>query len=258
MIDVKNLNFSYKDKKVLHNLNFNIKENTITTIIGNNGSGKSTLAKILVGLLQYEGTIKINNKLLNKNIKEIRKEIGIVFENPDNQFVAETVFSDIAFTLENMKYNKKDIKKKIIDISNYLNIDNILNVEPNSLSGGKKQLVALASALVHDPKILILDEALTYVDGIEKENIYKLLKDLKNKGMTIINITHDVEETLLSDNIILINNGTIEFDGKKEDFYKLKDINLPFIVELSNKLMFYDLIDKVYYDMEELVGVLWK
>lgn len=257
MIKVKNLNFCYKNKKVLNDLSFDIKENTITTIIGPNGSGKSTLAKILVGLLKYDGIIEIDNKLLNKNIKELRKEIGIVFENPDNQFVAETVYYDIAFTLENMNY-KGNIKKKIMDIARYLNIDNILNSEPNSLSSGKKQLVALASALVHDPKILILDEALTYIDGIEKDKVYQLLKELKDKGMTIINITHDVEETYLSDNIISIDKGIIKFNGKKEDYYKLNSINLPFMVELSNKLMFYDLIDRVYYDMEELVGVLWK
>lgn len=261
-IIVKNLNFSYGNKVILKDLNFEIEKNTITTIIGPNGSGKSTLVKILVGLLKSSGTIKIEDMLLVKeNIREIRKNIGVVFENPDNQFVAETVMDDIAFTLENMNYNKKEIKEKVEKIAEYLNITDILEVNPHLLSGGKKQMVALGSALVHNPKILILDEALTYVDNFEKENIYKVLTDLKKKGLTIINVTHDIEETLFSDNIIVLNNGIV-FNGRKEDLYKsdIKKLgfDLPFIVELSNRLIFYDLIDRIYYDMEELVNTLWK
>lgn len=104
---VKNLDFSYKDKKVLNNVNFEIEDNSITTILGNNGSGKSTLVKILLGLLNSKGYIKINDQLLIKeNFNNIRKQIGVVFENPDNQFVAETVMDDIAFTLENMNIKK--------------------------------------------------------------------------------------------------------------------------------------------------------
>ena len=159
IIDIKNLNFKYKEKEVFNNFNLQLENGSFTTIIGLNGSGKSTLIKILLGLLKYEGIIKIDDILLNKdNIKNIRKSIGIVFENPDNQFVAETVMDDIAFSLENLQMNSKNIKEKIMKMANYIGISRLLEREPHSLSGGEKQLVALASALIHEPKILILDD----------------------------------------------------------------------------------------------------
>lgn len=259
-IVVNNLNFNYGDKQILKDICFEIEKNTMNTIIGFNGSGKSTLVKLLTGLLKSDGNIIIEDKLLVKeNLKEIRKDIGVVFENPDNQFIAETVMDDIAFTLENMNYSKKEIKKRIKKISNYLDIKDILEYNPHSLNGEKKQMVALASALIHEPKILILDDALTNIDYYQKEKIYSLLNDLKKKGLTIINITHDIEETLFSDNILVLDEGSIIFNGNKDNLYKanINGFDLPFIVELSNKLMFYNLIDKVYYNMEELVDALW-
>lgn len=263
MIDIKRLDFRYRNNIIFQNLNLNFEKNQITTILGSNGSGKSTLVKILVGLLKFDGNIKIDGVFLNRdNIKDIRKKIGVVFENPDNQFIAETVMDDIAFTLENMGYDKKVIREKIYEITSYLNIKHILESNPHFLSNGEKQLVALASALVHDPKILILDEALTYVDNNDKKEIYQIFKDLKNKGLTIINITHDIEETLFSDKIVVLGDNKVIFNGNRDDFYNstLNQLGFeyPFIVDLSNKLMFYDLIDKRYYDMEELVDALWK
>lgn len=265
MIKITNLNFNYKSKQLFNGLNMEIEKGKITSIIGPNGSGKSTLVKILIGLYNFNGTIKINDLLLLKdNIKEIRKSIGVVFTNPDNQFVAETVMDDIAFTLENMNYKKKDIRKKIEEITKYLGIYNILEYNPHDLNSNQKQLVSLASALVHDPKILILDEALTMLDPFDKEKILNILKELNNKGLTILNISHDIEDTLISDKIYVLNEGKIVLSGTKEEVYKEENIlhnlgfELPFMVELSNRLMFYDLIDHVIYDMEEMVDNLWK
>lgn len=265
MIKITNLNFNYKSKQLFNGLNMEIEKGKITSIIGPNGSGKSTLVKILIGLYNYNGTIKINDILLLKdNIKEIRKSVGVVFTNPDNQFVAETVMDDIAFTLENMNYKKKDIRKKIEEITKYLGIYDILEYNPHDLNSNQKQLVSLASALVHDPKILILDEALTMLDPFDKEKILNILKELNNKGLTILNISHDIEDTLISDKIYVLNEGKIVLSGTKEEVYKEENIlhnlgfELPFMVELSNRLMFYDLIDHVIYDMEEMVDNLWK
>lgn len=264
-ITIVNLNFQYKEKIVFQNVNLTIESGTITSIIGPNGCGKSTLVKILLGLLKYNGMIKIGNLLLVKdNIREIRKRIGVVFENPDNQFVSETVMDDIAFTLENMHYDKKEIRNRVEAISRYLGIYDILEKNPHSLSGGQKQLVALASALVHEPQILILDEAFTMIDSGYKDFIYKILKDQTEKGVTILNITHDMEETLIGDNIIVMHDGKVELQGSKEEIYKEEKrlhklgFALPFIVELSYRLMFYDLIDHMIYDMEEMVDTLWK
>ena len=265
MIKITNLNFNYKSKQLFNGLNMEIEKGKITSIVGPNGSGKSTLVKILIGLYNFNGTIKINDLLLLKdNMKEIRKSIGVVFTNPDNQFVAETVMDDIAFTLENMNYKKKDIRKKIEEITKYLGIYDILEYNPHDLNSNQKQLVSLASALVHDPKILILDEALTMLDPFDKEKILNILKELNDKGLTILNISHDIEDTLISDKIYVLDKGKIVLSGMKDEVYKEEDLlhklgfELPFMIELSNRLMFYDLIDHVIYDMEEMVDSLWK
>ena len=265
MITIKNLMFKYQNKIIFDNVDFNIKKGEITSIIGPNGSGKSTLIKIIIGLYRYNGKIEINNiPLLKDNIKEIRKSIGVVFTNPDNQFVAETVMDDIAFTLENMNYKKENIRKKIEEITKYLGIYDILEYNPHDLNSNQKQLVSLASALVHDPKILILDEALTMLDPFDKEKILNILKELNSKGLTILNISHDIEDTLISDKIYVLDKGKIVLLGTKDEVYKEEDLlhklgfELPFMVELSNRLMFYDLIDHIIYDMEEMVDSLWK
>lgn len=266
IIDIKALNFKYDDKTIFENFDLQIKRGTFISVIGQNGSGKSTLIKILLGLLKCDGEIIIDDLVLNKeNLKEIRKKIGIVFENPDNQFIAETVMDDIAFSLENLKMKPRDIRRKVKEIANYVGISHLLEREPHSLSGGEKQLVALASALVHEPKILILDEALTMVDIRVRKQIYNILDDIhKNKNMTIINVTHDMDEILYSEEILLLDNGKIILNGSKKEvlleektFNKL-NLELPFMVSLSIKLMYYGLIDHLIFDMNEMVNEIWK
>lgn len=265
MISIKKLGFKYRQKEIFNDLDMVIEKGKITSIIGPNGCGKSTLVKILVGLYRYTGSIVIDNiPLLKDNRKAIRQKIGVVFTNPDNQFVAETVIDDIAFTLENMNYKKIHISKKIEEVTKYLGIYDILETNPHDLNSNQKQLVSLASALVHDPDILILDEALTLLDPLEKDRVLDILKDLNKKGLTILNISHDIEDTLISDMIYVMDEGKIILSGSKEEVYKeekvLKSLGfkLPFMVELSNRLMFYDLIDHVIYDMKEMVDILWK
>ena len=265
MISIKNLEFKYRNKELFKDLNLEFEDKKIISLIGPNGSGKSTLVKILVGLYRYNGSITIDGTpLLKDNRKEIRKKIGVVFTNPDNQFVAETVMDDIAFTLENMNYKKEDIRKKIEEVTKYLGIYDILEANPHDLNSNQKQLVSLASALVHEPKVLILDEALTMLDPFDKEKILNILKELNNKGLTILNISHDIEDTLISDYIYVLDKGKIILNGPKEEVYKEEDVlhklgfELPFMVELSNRLIFYDLIDHVIYNMEEMVDTLWK
>lgn len=266
IISLKNINFYYKDKEIFKDFNLEIEKGSFTTIIGTNGSGKSTLVRIILGLLVCEGEIVINNNILNnENLKNIISKIGVVFENPDDQFVAETVMDDIAFSLENMNIEAKEIKSRINKISKLIGINDILEREPHSLSGGEKQLVALASALVTDPDILILDEAFTMIDTIDREKIYKILEKLnKISKITIINITHDMDEILYGKNLVVIDKGNIVLNGPKEyvfleekTFNKL-GLKLPFMVELTTKLEYYGLIDHLVFDMEELVDLLWK
>ncbi|MCI5678025.1 MAG: ATP-binding cassette domain-containing protein [Candidatus Faecisoma sp.] len=265
VIVIEHLNFKYNKKQIFEDFNLTIKDKSFATILGVNGSGKSTLAKILLGLLKFDGYIKVADLMLSKtNVREIRKKIGIVFSNPDNQFIAESVRDDIAFTLENMGYSEKQIETKVKNIAKKLGISDILTLNPSMLNNSQKQIVALASALVHNPDILILDEALEEIDSIKRKEILILLQQLNKEGLTILNITHDVNEAMYGSEIIIIDKGKVLIQGKNEDVYKEEKIfkklgfELPFMVELSNRLMFYDLIKKPIYDMEKMVNTLWK
>ena len=259
------MNYSYDGVKVLDDVSFSIEENAINSIIGKSGSGKSTIVKILTGFLKTDSNIEISfMKMDKRNLYEIRKKIGVVFENPDNQFVADTVIDDIAFSLENMNYKPDIILDKIKSIAKLLDLEYLLYREPAKLCGGEKELVAIAGALAHDPKVLILDEALTMLDCNKKLKVLEVLKKLTKEGLTIINITHDSEELLYSDKIILLNNGKVIKTGTKNDIFKddllltRNGVDLPFVVDLSIKLKYYGLIDDIVYDMDELVDIIWK
>lgn len=261
IIKIKNLNYKNFDNKLFNNFELNIEESDFMSIIGPNNAGKTTLIKILSGLKKYEGTILIDNKELKENKKEIRKIISIVFDNPETQFIMDTVYNDIYLTAKNKKID--NIDEEINKISKILKIENILDKSPQHLSGGEKQKVVLASALLGNPKILILDEALSMIDPISKKEIYEYLVKLNNEGTTIINISSDIEDTLYSKNILILNNGTIEsLDTKentynKENIFKKFQMELPFIIELSKKLSYYNLVNKDYYSEEELINKLW-
>ena len=266
LVEIKDLVFKYNDKYVYNGLDLYLEEGSWTTIIGRNGTGKSTLAKLLVGLLPNNNSITIDGLELNKeNISAIRKKIGIVFENPDNQFISETVIGDLVFGMENLRISRYDQERKLKEIVDYFNISELLNKDPHRLSGGEKQLIALAGILITDPKILILDEAFTMVDGIMKKKIYNLLKKLhREKHLTIINITHDIEDTIYGKDIVLISDKRVIAHEKKELIYNnekiLKKVGFepPFMANLSIKLSYYNLVDKIILDMNEMVKALWK
>ena len=265
-IVIKELNFWYSKELIFDNLNLNIKRGLITSIIGPNGSGKSTLAKILAGLYKHKGTIEIDNTRLNKqNKKKIRKKISVLFSNPDDYFVADTVMDDIVFSLENLNLKKPLMNQKLEEVSNYLGISELYKRNPRDLNSSDKQLVAFAGALIYEPEILILDDALNMIDPSKKKLIHNLLKNLsKNQKVTIINITNDMEETLISDEIIVLDKGKLILQGTKDKVYEQEKvlnnlkIELPFIVKLSRNLMYYKLLNNVIYDMEKLVDALWK
>lgn len=257
IISIKNLNFKYKNKIIFEKLNLNIKKNSITTIIGKNGSGKSTLVKLLTGIIPSDN-IKYNDEILNK--RNVFKKIGVVSDVLENEFIGKTVKEYLNMTLLNMEYNKKKTKKRLEYIIDKLGLYEVINENPNNLSNSKKQLVSLAGALIYEPEVLILDNALAYFDS--KDEILKLLLELK-ENMTIIHITQDIEDTLISDQVVIIDKKVI-LKGNKEKIYKEeKTLNnlgykLPFMVELSNRLQFYNLIDETMYDMQKMVDILWK
>ena len=266
ILEIKNLTFRYKNKFIFDSFNLDIERGTWVTIAGPNGSGKTTLVKILAGLEKSYSDIKIFNKpLKKKNLYDIRKEIGFVFDTPENFFACETVEDELAFSLENMAVNPKTIKKKITEISKILKIEKLLKENPYNLSGGEQQKVALACALMLEPRILVLDESLLMIDINERDEILKLLKEYnKQKRVTILSFTHNLEEAIYSDRLIILNDGKIIIDGafpfvfSEERVMRKIGLEVPFSIELSQKLKVFGLIDCLELDLERLVTKLWK
>ena len=266
MIVINKLSFKYDYRVIFNNLSLSIKKGKFTTILGNNGCGKSTLVRLLTGLEDSNGSISIDGVVLNNSsLSFIRRKIGVVFENPDNTLISETVMEDLAFPLENLNCSRDYIYSKINEISKYLGIDHLLNRCPRDLSGGEKQLVGLGCALITGPELIILDEAFSMVDSMSKLNMLKLLRKIKKDyNVTILNISHDIEESIYGDDIIVINDGKVVIHDSNKNVYREEKLlnklgfELPFMVSLSNKLSYYDLLDKVVYDMEDMVDLLWK
>lgn len=262
IIQVKNLN----NHSLFENLNLEVKKGTYLSIIGRNGCGKSTLIKSLLGMIPIDGEITINGvKLQSQGKKQIFKEIGVVFENINANFIAETPREDMISFLRNLEYTEKKIQKSIEEIAEKLNITEILDVTTSNLSGGEKQQVALALALIHKPSILILDDAFSMMDGIQKEKMFKILKKQnKEEKTTIIQVTHHMDDLLHSGEIAIIDKKKFILIGKKEEVLKQEKIfqhaglELPFMASLSLKLQFYDLIDTTILDMDKMVNALWK
>lgn len=247
VITLKNLSFSYdRNSKTLDNVSLSIEKGTYVSIVGHNGSGKSTLAKLLLGIIAPSGgNIIINDIVLsNKTASQIRKNMALVFQNPDNQFIGATVEDDIAFGLENHCVPHEQMQNIINDFANKVGMINYLDKEPSHLSGGQKQRVAIAGALALNPEILILDEATSMLDPRGKREIAQLIRQLKalNKDLTIITITHDIEEAYRSDRIIALNKGKVAFDGSPEEMFAHIDVfeqlhlSLPFLLEMEEKL----------------------
>lgn len=266
LININDLDFKYNEKNIFKKFTLKIKRGEWVSIIGPNCSGKSTLVKLLVGILENNNAITIDGIPLTKDkVMEVRRRIGVIFQNPDNYFIGETVRDELAFTLENLCVNFGEMHTRIMRVSRLLKIDKLLDLNPRNLSGGEKQKVALAAILVIRPKIIILDEALVMIDSIEKKEILNILKELQDEQkVTIINITHDLEETLYGDKIVVIDRGIKLIEGRTLDVLKSDNIlsklglELPFMVDLSLKLQFYKLINDIKLDMDDLVVSLWK
>ena len=246
IIKVENLCFEYEPGlKTIHNISFQIKKGEYVAILGHNGSGKSTIAKLLIGLLEKKsGNIIIDHKELNlENLYKISEKIGIVFQNPDNQFIGATVRDDIAFGLENICIPREKMDELIERYAKRVRMDQFLDHEPTKLSGGQKQRVAIAGILAMSPSIIILDESTSMLDPRGRKEINELIRELKeDKEMTIISITHDIEEAKNADRILLLNKGEIVGDDQPETLLMneklLLDLHLdtPFALKVSRKL----------------------
>ena len=266
MIEVKNLTFSYDQSTVaVDDASFSVQAGSYTTIIGRNGSGKSTVAKLIAGLLEKKsGEILIDGVPLDEeHLNVIRRTIGIVFQNPDNQFIGSTVQDDIAFGLENHCVPQPEMDGIIQKYAAKVKMTEYLNSEPTHLSGGQKQRVAIAGVLAMQPKILIFDEATSMLDPQGKAEIKKVIMDLHREShLTILSITHDIDEVVSSDAVLVMNNGKIAMFGSPEDVFKDEDrlrrmdLDIPFSMKMEDALLKHGIRLQRNISMEGMVDEL--
>lgn len=223
-IELEHLSFSYDGQTdVLKDISLTIPKGSYTAIVGHNGSGKSTLAKLIIGLLEPKsGTIKVlGQTLTDHNLKAVRDHVGIVFQNPDNQFIGSTVADDIAFGLENHCVPTKDMQRIIEESAAKVSMSDYLNAEPTNLSGGQKQRVAIAGILAMSPEIIIFDESTSMLDPQGKASVNEQIRKLNEaKNITILSITHDMEEAAQASNVIVLDQGTIAAIGTSADVFQ--------------------------------------
>ena len=267
LIEVRNLTFSYiEGSEVLSDLSFNIEKGDYVTIIGHNGSGKSTLARLLVGLLvPKRGDIIIDGlKLDEENVYKIREKLGIVFQNPDNQFIGSTVKDDIAFGLENRLVKSEEMDEIINKYASIVGLEKFLDKEPTALSGGQKQRVAIAGVLAMKPDIIIFDEATSMLDPKGKKDIKDLMNKIHGDGQyTIISITHDIEEVMQASDCIVLNKGKIYMHDKPVNIFKNGDelrkidLDVPFNIKIKEAFK-KEKINLKTDSLEKMADELWQ
>ena len=270
VIDVKNLSFRYKESQEYYDvkdITFHVKRGEWLSIVGHNGSGKSTTVRLIDGLLEAEsGEIVINGQqLTEENVWSIRRQIGMVFQNPDNQFVGATVEDDVAFGLENQGLSRQEMKKRVEEALVLVGMLEFKKREPARLSGGQKQRAAIAGVVALRPAILILDEATSMLDPEGRRELIETVKGIrKDYDMTVISITHDLEEVAMSDRVLVMKKGEIESTSSPRNLFSRNDLDQiglddPFANQLKNSLSQngYDLPEN-YLTESELEDKLWE
>ncbi|MCB5070984.1 energy-coupling factor transporter ATPase [Streptococcus mutans] len=270
IIELKNVTFRYdenQEKPTLNNISFHVKHGEWLSIIGHNGSGKSTTVRLIDGLLEAEsGQILIEgHKLSEDNVWDIRHKISMVFQNPDNQFVGATVEDDIAFGLENKGIPLKEMRERVVEALNLVDMSDFKTREPARLSGGQKQRVAIAGAVAMRPSIIILDEATSMLDPEGRLELIGTIQKIREQyGMTVISITHDLDEVTLSDRVLVMKNGQIESTSSPRELFSRGDelldlgLDIPFtstIIKALRQIGFT--FDNHYLLEKELEDKLW-
>ncbi len=270
IIDVKNLSFRYKENQNYYDvkdITFHVKRGEWLSIVGHNGSGKSTTVRLIDGLLEAEsGEIVIDGqRLTEENVWNIRRQIGMVFQNPDNQFVGATVEDDVAFGLENQGLSRQEMKKRVEEALALVGMLDFKKREPARLSGGQKKRVAIAGVVALRPAILILDEATSMLDPEGRRELIGTVKGIrKDYDMTVISITHDLEEVAMSDRVLVMKKGEIESTSSPRELFSRNDLDQiglddPFANQLKKSLSQngYDLPEN-YLTESELEDKLWE
>ena len=269
MIELKNVSFRY-DKTVeeyqIDTVSFHVKQGEWLSIVGHNGSGKSTVVRLIDGLLEAEsGEIYIDGKQLSREtIWEIRSKIGIVFQNPDNQFVGATVEDDVAFGLENQGIPREEMLQRVEKAIEQVGMLEFKDREPSRLSGGQKQRVAIAGIIALRPTIIILDEATSMLDPEGREDLMAVMRELQKKfQLTIISITHDLTEIALSDRTLVFQKGKLESSVTPRELFSRNDLNeigldKPFSKQVQESLSSHFPLKQDYLTESELLDQLWE
>lgn len=252
MLQIENLSYQKNKKIILENINLKINDKQIISLIGPNGSGKTSLLKAISKKIKYQGIITNENSL-------------IAYITDKQDFISDIVYENISFCLESLNYNQDELEEKIKSIAKIFEIENILYENIYRLNNYQKTIVYLVSEIIYNPNIILLDNALNKLDNNEQNKIFKLLrKYVVNNNLILINASNRADDLLFSDKIIIMNDGKIEiFDDttkvlENEKLFTKLGLELPFLVELSIKLKYYELLDKTYYNAKEMVNQLWK
>ena len=242
MIRLENVSFKYRESnKILDNINLNVQDGEIVTIVGKNGSGKSTIGKLIAGILKLkDGNIFIDDLDIKKHQKEIRNRVGVVFQNQENQVIFNSIQDELSFSLKGL--SKQEVENRINEALKKVEMSEFKNKELYNLSLGQKQRIMIAEVLAKKPKYIIFDEPTTMIDSLGKEKIYQIIKNLKEQGYTIICITNLADEILLADRTLVLEQGKIVLEIKKEELVekaselKKYEIKLPTILEILVEL----------------------
>ncbi len=251
IISIKDVGFSYQlndgegTKEVLKNLSLEIERGKVTAIVGRNGSGKSTLAKLCNGIiLPNSGTVSVDGMLTTdeEHAFDIKKKIGMVFQNPDNQLVATICEEDVAFGPENLGVESSEIRKRVDKVLADVGMSEYAKSEPHRLSGGQKQRIAIGGVLAMPPECIIFDEATAMLDPYGRAEVLAVCERLKKIGITIVMITHYMEEACLADNVVVLNGGSVYASGTPKEIFSSREIMEkaglcpPQNIELTQKL----------------------
>lgn len=270
MIELKNIDFSYHhydeglQKQVLKNLSLHVNKGEWLAVIGPNGSGKSTMVKTIIGILEIDGgEIFVDGELLTEEtVWRIREKVGMVFQNPDNQFVGSTVEDDVAFGLENKGVPREEMLPRVQEALEMVGMWDLRHRQPESLSGGQKQRVAIAGVLALKPDVIILDESTSMLDPKARAEVLDTVREIKEKeNLTVISITHDIDEAAEATRIVVLGKGQVKDDGTPEEIFihgsELINMGLdvPFAEQLKDELHALGIeVPKEYMTEEEMEG----
>ena len=270
IIELEDIHYRYHEddaREALAGVSLEIRRGEWLAIIGHNGSGKSTLAKVMNGLIEANtGSVVVNGKTLTEEtVFDVRRTVGMVFQNPDNQFVGTTVEDDIAFGLENIGLPREEMLERVTKVLEMVKMSEFRTKEPARLSGGQKQRVAIAGVTALEPEVIILDEATSMLDPKGRLEVISTIQKLhKEKKITVISITHDLDEAAQADRVVLMEQGQIQQIGTPKEIFKLgsklveKGLDVPFAEKLIEALRERGInVSEEYLDEEGLVEWLW-